>query len=779
MHRRTVAAGWTFFLATAASLSAVGQNVYKLHDPNTGSTSTVKALDERLEVLSGGVLYLYQRDDRLDRAEGAYYYNTTLDQALLWPHNEGGVLWVRKPGETRFRPSGMQIAAKVGQPNGGNAAPGANPQQTVVIESALPGGGLVTAKLGGRGNIEIGAANGNDVRNQFYVQARSGGYLRLIPATDPDMVIDIFRGNAAPGANVDMWKAAEVDPSAGEFRLAPAGNGYFQIESRLRPGVVWDVDGAVATGGTNIRLMNSHGGPSQLFRISRPQDVGQASGPAVGGAAPLGNGIGVDGSTPLAPAQPLAPAKVNFANTGGNELLVVIVDSRAPGQPMPLRIASGNASTLQLQRDPLGRISYDVSVYEMIRQSVVIDRTARGGGAVTDEQFSPRSVGLFRIPGDSQLKSGLIDVYRKARSARNPGAVARIEPEQWQSVEVDAVPVSLGGKVSSAAPPVPGGDDPDGPFGTSSGAGGGAVAGGPAMSGLTEFVADAEELGAAPLGELLCAHLHAVDENVYDAELIWWTAEPYTVEVEVPYTEVVVVNGVETTEQRVRVESREKLRQKFALLPLTLAPNQMQAYRADGTQLDAAALAAAVGQGAPAVVVRAGMKLDSRLLSLLKPDTLVIAPDGSAEPGRPDYMEPGEAGPDYPSTPLTFREAVTDESGRVAFAAPYVEQVDESYVVEVPVTKLVDNDGELVEVTEMIEETRIRIVTVWKPRWEPLGAGSPRLYEMSGQRVAAAKMAQRLASPRAVVFVEAGGKIDPWYRKVLRPDARLVMVSQK
>lgn len=804
MSPRVFAAIWTGAAALAMTAPvAVGQTVHELRDANTGAASTVTAYEDRLEIFSGGVIYLYQRDERRDQQQGAYYFNATLDQALLWPHQPGGQVWVRKPGELRFRRADMQIVAGGGvNPGGGVNNPGVQQQQpTIVIESALPGAGLATAVPGGRGNIEIGNVNANDVRNQFYVESRQGGFVRLIPAARPRFVIDIFNGNAAPGANVDMWRLDEAVAEAGEFRLIPAAGGLFQIESRLRRGMVWDVEGNVAVAGANIRLMPSHGGANQLFRVRQAGGAAPAVPPRPGGQPDPGvvlvPGVAIPGVGVPARPQPLQRVRVKLANTGANELWLVVIDRRAPNEQFPMRITAGNAPTVQLERDPLGQSIYDVSVYEVVRQSVVIDRTR--GGAVSDENFSPRSVGRFTIP--AAQRDGLIDVARKAKSARNPGEVARIDPEEFESLQPNAVPSELGDMPddpSPAAPSIPtpppapgnGGvavvDDPDGPFGQPGDPAAPATSppGGRATAGLPQYFENAEQVANAPPQGLPLAYVRRSDAGL-TAQFMRAIQEPYAEEIEQMYSETVVVDGVEKIEHRTRTITVAKIRTKLIVTEIPLTFQQCEAYRADGTSLDEAEAAAAVGEGAVAVFIsgigqRGDRQVDARALALCHADLPVVVTDPPEEESEPQSFDPGAAGPNFPATAVQFCLAKANANGELAVGVPQGEAIEETYSVLTPVVKEVVIDGKSVQKVEQIEVAKVRTVMNWKePRWESPADETLKLYTMAGKRLSGAEAGRLLAKPQAVIYVPAGAKLDPWYRKVFRGDALVLAASKR
>ena len=101
--------------------------------------------------------------------------------------------------------------------------------------------------------------------------------------------------------------------------------------------------------------------------------------------------------------------------------------------PIPLRSGEVTVEHREFQAPP--KQLYSVSVYERFVQSIAIHATQKGKNRIEDINFSPKSVGAFPIPVGAVLKNGPIDAYNAARRQRNPGAVDRIDPSDWQSSE--------------------------------------------------------------------------------------------------------------------------------------------------------------------------------------------------------------------------------------------------------------------------------------------------------------------------------------------------------
>ena len=155
---------------------------------------------------------------------------------------------------------------------------------------------------------------------------------------------------------------------------------------------------------------------------------------------------------------PLPPVNVQLVNRHDRELWVLIADLRNPSATMRLKIRPGESKSIELARDSGGEIVetfafpgpvgtavqqqsfgvppetlYDVSVYELFLQSVAIDRTKRGAGKIEDVNWSPKSIGVFPIPPGELIREGqVIDVLDAARQEQNPGAVRKLDLEQWK-----------------------------------------------------------------------------------------------------------------------------------------------------------------------------------------------------------------------------------------------------------------------------------------------------------------------------------------------------------
>jgi len=170
---------------------------------------------------------------------------------------------------------------------------------------------------------------------------------------------------------------------------------------------------------------------------------------------------------------PLPPAQVELVNSHRNALLVLLADTRQSEAGLgdgglgntvqQIRIAPRTSLTVTLERDAGATIIetvetldrwgswerqqfttsippvayYDLSVYEEHLQSIAIDRTGKSPNPIEDVNYVPKSVGWIPVPTGMALPdNSRLDVYQLAAAARNPGAVRRLDPKQFDDPPV-------------------------------------------------------------------------------------------------------------------------------------------------------------------------------------------------------------------------------------------------------------------------------------------------------------------------------------------------------
>lgn len=165
-------------------------------------------------------------------------------------------------------------------------------------------------------------------------------------------------------------------------------------------------------------------------------------------------------------APQLPPVTARLVNSHNAELWVVVIDLR-DGQTQRLTIPAGRTVDVQLDRDagatlvetyqvisPLGEVYreefvtpvppavlYDLAVYERFLQSIAIDRTGKSPNKIEDVNYQPKGVGVFSVPPGNRFSGGVIDVYQRAKEARNAGGLRPIDPDQWERRESEPGPL--------------------------------------------------------------------------------------------------------------------------------------------------------------------------------------------------------------------------------------------------------------------------------------------------------------------------------------------------
>jgi hypothetical protein len=155
---------------------------------------------------------------------------------------------------------------------------------------------------------------------------------------------------------------------------------------------------------------------------------------------------------------PLPPARLELFNSHKYALVVLLGDSRQGGLVQQLRIEPNSSQTINLERDAGATLvesfqirsrlglweqqqfvttvpptaAYDLSVYEEHLQSIAIDRTGKSPNPIEDVNYIPKSVGWVPLPAGQNLpENGRLDLYARALAAKNPGAVRRLDPQQF------------------------------------------------------------------------------------------------------------------------------------------------------------------------------------------------------------------------------------------------------------------------------------------------------------------------------------------------------------
>jgi hypothetical protein len=449
--------GLTFLLAH----SAIAQQRYELAIPGGGAKSRAERTDRWLKIIdTKGVETAYQRAPGYDSDDGRFvgYHSAVVKQIIRWPVADAGAMQIatESAGRITFRPSQMEVRALAPPPPPVGVPPAAGLNADVDAQASYR---LVPFIAGARGQAMTLDAAGMatmqpvaDFESQYWHFTVLGqGVVRIHsdrqgrPWSLAGVPGDAPRMKATADTRDQLWQITALPRDPGWFVLTSLVPAHTPMALTLQPG-------------GELALTRSTWSDAQVWRFVR-----------------------VDVPLPpifaqyrfvtreVRPNPPLAPAKIDLVNSHTRELWVLLVDRRgsnANGKNGKLKIRPGEKSQVTLERDPGGMLveiyervrangqvereefeteippsnRYDLSVYELIVQSIAIDRTVKGG-KIEDVQYSPKSIGWFELPAGPALMDGEIDVYSAASDQENPGQVRPINVEQWQPKPAAADPV--------------------------------------------------------------------------------------------------------------------------------------------------------------------------------------------------------------------------------------------------------------------------------------------------------------------------------------------------
>lgn len=417
---------------------------YRLSVADAGIISTAQRDDRQLTITSqNGERTLYQRDRSFDSSDGNWlaYRSRAARQIIRWPQQDRGA---------------MMIAAW----NGGSIVDFR--RSRMIVEAIAP---APTLPRPGK-SFQVRLAPGTAPRDQWLapfdtqlfelreVRDKSDGTWTLLRVSDRFYRIQcLVDGRALELAVVreggrervvmalpravkeHLWWIDELPSAPGRFEIRNLSN----RDSRL-----------AVPKGAGLQLLPVEpaggGGPPRKAAADSAYRWTIEERPSARPASRV-----VDRS--VRPGAALADAKVEFRNRHQRDLWVLLVRDGDTRRPLRLKIPAGESVHLALARDPGATLvetyeyltrtgyerqdivtqippatQYDASVYELIVQSISIDRTV-AGGKVDNVNHAPKSVGWFDLPPLGE--KSVIDVYAEAKSMRNPGAVRRIDISQW------------------------------------------------------------------------------------------------------------------------------------------------------------------------------------------------------------------------------------------------------------------------------------------------------------------------------------------------------------
>jgi hypothetical protein len=498
---RCLAPRLTLFLCSICfalcSIASEGnaQSVFVLKIPDgqyssvSQNQSVASISDEQLVVqdTAGGVT-TYTRLRRYDTPDGQFiaYASREAQRVIQWPVANRGAMRIGtlQNGRIEFSQSRMSVFSAdsdVGQ-GLGNRSPNEQPmvfdEGQVSSPAGYPSMLLATGEPNSRSFLRANWSQGGAVASgggvQFVSQANDPQAAWMITPVGGDMV----RVQQAVG---NQWAALGVDPrdiqgfgngvlaqrgARAQIRFSAVNNSVSQlwrIEQQFGGGYCFE---SVAMPGFGMTCIPNQGLWLQPLVYS-PWQIWWAQQPSFNVSMPQYR----IANEQIVPNPPLGPISLRVANTHSEAIVVLLADRRNPNAPRKLRIPAGGSEVLVLERDSGATINqttefvdgfgnwdrreyqipvppvvlYDVSVYEEFLQSIAIDRTGKSPNVIEDINYQPRSVGFLLLPPGDQLQdNSVLDVYRAAADSKNPGAVRKLSPSDYNN--------SSSSKPSSAVP---------------------------------------------------------------------------------------------------------------------------------------------------------------------------------------------------------------------------------------------------------------------------------------------------------------------------------------
>ncbi len=462
----------------------VAGSQFQLVDEDTnGNFEVVFGLDTLTVARPTGDQVIYQRNPAYDSVDGQWigYSSQHAGRALLWPVSNSGSLRIARLGsddDHGFSASHLSIDRS------GRTAPHWHGQTASGIERTL-GRPAVPPIQSGAGTVlaELAISRLFDTLSKprrAGVPESSAQLLRIAATSARNEPLVLSRTSALgvraqpqARANADWW----VSPVAGgcvrvqtyrqdivyslaanrsgQLVLVPTGQSPHQLWKVI--GSSWENQFVLANmafpghclthmGGGGLGLQPIAFQPAQLWT---PFSVAPTA-----TFQPFWRTV----TTEIITNQTLAPAEIELKNSHRYALVVALGDTRKGQEFEQLRIEPGESLVVTLDRDAGARYVetievrlpggvwdqrrfvteippqalYDLSVYEEHLQSIAIDATGTSPNVIEDVNYVPKSVGWLPLPGGPAMpQSGVIDVYARAKAAKNPGAVRRLDPDQF------------------------------------------------------------------------------------------------------------------------------------------------------------------------------------------------------------------------------------------------------------------------------------------------------------------------------------------------------------
>jgi hypothetical protein len=462
--------------------------LFELSAPGLDKPSIARLNDNELTIIDPtGTQTSYQRLNRYDTQDGNWisYSSREAKQVIRWPTSGTGPMQIGtlRDGSIRFATSRMKVnelvrsdSSSTNGSDGSNSGSGASkpilpdtgveppgmslnlptpsqvPQTTSQQSSVtgLEGASILPMHFGVgptstrqflslRGNNQFGlVSRATDIASAWYVASVGNG---------------LFRIQQQVGT---QWMAVGVD---GRLRIAAGARhpvGLFPISNNI--GQLWRIipfQGgycfeSVHFPGMGLTWVNSSGLFLQPI-VYDPWQIWYPQQPIITLPPPQFRTV----QQQVIPNPDLPPVNLTLLNSHRDEVLLLFADRRMPDNPQKIRIPAGKTESISIQRDAGATIVesveimdtfgnwsqqqnsipippavlYDISVYEIFLQSIAIDRTGKSPNPIEDINMQPRSIGYFLVPpGDALREDSVLDVYKVATNAQNPGAVRRLSP---------------------------------------------------------------------------------------------------------------------------------------------------------------------------------------------------------------------------------------------------------------------------------------------------------------------------------------------------------------
>lgn len=437
--------------------------------PNSGQQASLASLTEEQLVVqdAAGTVTVYSRLRRYDTPDGQFiaYGSREAQRVIQWPTANRGPMRIGtlQNGRIEFTPSRMAVFAT---------------EQRLSSDGGYPLGqssGFEAFQNGEAANTPTVILRTGEGGNQGFLRVSSSGGLQLVPQANDAQAAwvitpvggDMVRVQQAVG---NQWAALAVDQrdlqgfgngalaqrgARAQIRFTNLNNSFTQlwrIQQQFGGGYCFE---SVAMPGFGITCVPNQGlwlqpivySPWQIWWAQQPTFAFQQPQYRIANEQIVAN-------------PPLPPIQLRITNSHADTLVVLLADRRNPNAPRKLRIPAGGSEVVILERDSGATIQqttefmdgfgnwdrqsyqipvpptvlYDISVYEEFLQSIAIDRTGKSPNPIEDVNYQPRSVGFLLLPPGDQLQDhSVLDVYRAAADSRNPGAVRRLSPSDYQN----------------------------------------------------------------------------------------------------------------------------------------------------------------------------------------------------------------------------------------------------------------------------------------------------------------------------------------------------------